>query len=843
MIISSLEIVNIRSYTKEKINFKEGITFLSGDIGSGKSSLLQAIEFTLFGFKRGDLEGFHILRKGEDKGEVTITLLSKQKEIKITRKLKKTKQGIVQENGFISINSNKEELSPTDLTARIFELLNLPKEFLTKDRNLLYRFSTYTPQEQLKEILYAEHEKRLEIIRKLFQVDKYKQLQGASDLYLKGLRDRKLLLQGKLESTSNIKEEVEELEKELKHFEKEIEQYKEKHMPIKEKISEYKEKKTLIDQKIGEFRVKQLDYEKKYSLLQEYKLQKKILEEEIKTLDEKAIVKEKEILEREVNNQNTQVQLSEKELFEIHKTTLEIQEKLLLCRKKKEEYTKVVLLLEVKKKEEKNFQDLLKKNQSIIIKCRIKDLDVLLNKLRIKISKITKKEEEYNKRTEELKELELKRRSLEDQLKHKEEHLQNSYGMHSCDVCLQDVSIAQKEHIKELLKKQINQIQEELELLLNKGKIVSQTLEVLELEVKEKNSYLVQIETLEEKKQLQQLELDKELQNQEEYKQRYTELQKSIKEVEKNANSSMEKDEKELEQKVKELENSNNQKKENLKNLQLKNQSSIHKIDILKRKLFEKDSREEKIVKLSRSLEKEELLKKSLDKLNVGLISYAEKEDKIKKHLENLTQKDQEISLNIREISTLQISKKELLNSLFKKLEKFDSQKKELQNIEKEYSFLEKKVIPGSSTIEKTLFTKFWVEFNEHFIAIFKELIEDQEFDVYLRDDFSIVVEQNGYEIDISNLSGGEKSSLAVAYRLALKKIIESNLGTQNILDILILDEPTDGFSEQQVSRLGYLLKDSGVTQILLVSHDEKIENIADNILHVEKRNHESRVI
>ena len=275
MIISSLEIVNIRSYTKEKINFKEGITFLSGDIGSGKSSLLQAIEFTLFGFKRGDLEGFHILRKGEDKGEVTITLLSKQKEIKITRKLKKTKQGIVQENGFISINSNKEELSPTDLTARIFELLNLPKEFLTKDRNLLYRFSTYTPQEQLKEILYAEHEKRLEIIRKLFQVDKYKQLQGASDLYLKGLRDRKLLLQGKLESTSNIKEEVEELEKELKHFEKEIEQYKEKHMPIKEKISEYKEKKTLIDQKIGEFRVKQLDYEKKYSLLQEYKLQKK----------------------------------------------------------------------------------------------------------------------------------------------------------------------------------------------------------------------------------------------------------------------------------------------------------------------------------------------------------------------------------------------------------------------------------------------------------------------------------------------------------------------------------------------------------------------------------------
>ena len=61
MIISSLNIVNIRSYTNEKITFKEGITFLSGDIGSGKSSILQAIEFSLFGFKRGDLEGFHLL--------------------------------------------------------------------------------------------------------------------------------------------------------------------------------------------------------------------------------------------------------------------------------------------------------------------------------------------------------------------------------------------------------------------------------------------------------------------------------------------------------------------------------------------------------------------------------------------------------------------------------------------------------------------------------------------------------------------------------------------------------------------------------------------------------------
>ena len=49
MILESIELKNIRSYDDQKIEFPKGITLFEGDIGSGKSSILMAVEFALFG--------------------------------------------------------------------------------------------------------------------------------------------------------------------------------------------------------------------------------------------------------------------------------------------------------------------------------------------------------------------------------------------------------------------------------------------------------------------------------------------------------------------------------------------------------------------------------------------------------------------------------------------------------------------------------------------------------------------------------------------------------------------------------------------------------------------------
>ena len=50
-----------------------------------------------------------------------------------------------------------------------------PKEF-SKKQNLLYKFTVYTPQEEMKQIILQDSNSRLNTLRHVFGVDKYKKV-------------------------------------------------------------------------------------------------------------------------------------------------------------------------------------------------------------------------------------------------------------------------------------------------------------------------------------------------------------------------------------------------------------------------------------------------------------------------------------------------------------------------------------------------------------------------------------------------------------------------------------------------------------------------------------------
>ena len=188
MILKKISLNNIRSYEAQEIEFKEGSILLSGDIGSGKTSILLAIEFALFGLQPGQ-RGSALLRNGAKEGGVSIEFEIGGKEIFIERTLKKGKT-IAQDYAAITIDGEKQEISVTELKNKILDILNYPKEF-SKKQNLLYKFTVYTPQEEMKEIILQDSETRINTLRHIFEIDKYKRIiENASILSLK-LREEK----------------------------------------------------------------------------------------------------------------------------------------------------------------------------------------------------------------------------------------------------------------------------------------------------------------------------------------------------------------------------------------------------------------------------------------------------------------------------------------------------------------------------------------------------------------------------------------------------------------------------------------------------------------------------
>jgi len=53
--------------------------------------------------------------------------------------------------------------------------------------------------------------------------------------------------------------------------------------------------------------------------------------------------------------------------------------------------------------------------------------------------------------------------------------------------------------------------------------------------------------------------------------------------------------------------------------------------------------------------------------------------------------------------------------------------------------------------------------------------------------------------------------------------------------DVVILDEPTDGFAIEQIEKMRDIFEQLKAEQMILVSHEEKIEGFVDHVIRVHK--------
>jgi len=106
------------------------------------------------------------------------------------------------------------------------------------------------------------------------------------------------------------------------------------------------------------------------------------------------------------------------------------------------------------------------------------------------------------------------------------------------------------------------------------------------------------------------------------------------------------------------------------------------------------------------------------------------------------------------------------------------------------------------------------------------------------------VKSEAGVDREVANLSGGERTLLAFAYRLGLGQLIMQSR-TGHGLSMLVLDEPTEnlGSEDGSIEHLAEAISQfKAIEQIIAVTHSDAFAGKADHVVNVEKEAGASKI-
>lgn len=855
MILKKITLTNIRSYKEPtSIEFTKGSSLFEGDIGSGKSTILYGIEFALFGL--GDIEGEYLLRKGEKQGSVILEFDVNARSYTAYRTLVKRGQGASQGAGYIIEDGEETEYSVTEMKARILQILNFNERVQAKTSSLVYRYAVFTPQEMMKEVIQQKPKERLDTLRRAFGIEEYSTATKNSELLSKELRSQIKQIHA---STIEFPKKVDELEEESIRIEKEK-------TSLETERKEERELATKVEAKKAKIAELQPVYERFVVLGQTINQLKDQLDE--KRGDKVEAEQKKDELDEELQGIE-KAEESLKELKPRYSKFAKAKERLTKLEPIIEEYRKLASNIEKidgkisKEKEHLNDKiktvteeldadeaDLERRKQAIqdikAVKARVEDLTEAVKKakpLAAKIEGLTGKIDSIKTRIEAENEKLAEIQSMLANIK------EIGIGA-SCPLCKQELT---KQHLANIsadyqptidkLKQKIGNLKEEKELFGEDLMAAKKDEEVLEGEQKELNKLTSKFATMQEKEGAiasDSKKIDAKKQKLQELKQSLEHEQYALHER------------KQLEEFSSQLEKIVGAKEEYDK---LKEEVAFlekTKIESLHSQLESKVSRKEivlkQIEKASQKLvELDGKMRRIDDEQRSALREYNEKKD-VKTKLDALnaerealegTQGKKLQAIAARKEALTQLERR--VSDLMQVVTTMENQLRRKQAFQQILIWLNEYFVPCLRDVEQYVMASYNEEFDRLFQKWFTSLLESGDIAVSVDDAFTPMIRHNGLELDVNSLSGGEKTSVALAYRLALNMMVKKACNALNS-NLLILDEPTDGFSHEQLNRLRDVLEDLNCEQVVLVSHEKQLESFVDRVYKITKDNNISKV-
>lgn len=882
MKINRIRLSQFRCFDDETIRFGDGVIAIHGLNGSGKSSMLEGIFFTLYGSKAlpSELTLDDIIMNGAENSTVEMWFSHQGEEYHIERRIRRTESNTTNNKSVLSDSSGKTLADGAkDVRNKVYKMLRMDADSFVN--------CAYVRQQEVTKLINASPSERQDLIDELLQLGELERFrerasktrigvgrvedtqEGAVDQLKDQIEEKEEEnLQQKLASITDeidtIDKELDELKEKEEHLkskgdeaqqiidnaeeqQQEIEQLDDKINELKTKISDAKEERINIKQEIDESQKTQEQLTPKMNeSVQDSPLSATSvteLQQEGNTVDIDPVEKEIKTTKNNIDSKRSEVQTEKLKVNDLEGEIRSLQNEInTLDERIEDKQDRVNSLQQQIQKKEKSIDQYNKQIKHA--KESIKEIKEEFTPHPIQFGDA---ETYYSETQDQINELNEEKQDVVTTLNTAKKHVEKAEELideGKCPECGQDLGDSphvndideEKERVQENqtkldeLNKQICSLEEQLqtadELIEYENEVTSlkEDIEMLDSDIsttiEEKESLLDSLDSVNDSIS----SLEEQMETNED---KSSQKRSKIQEVNEEMST--------LEQELDELEN----------NIQLLQQieKGVRKLNEAINTVNRKQNRLQEINSMI------DEWNDALDDANDNKQSLKDEYDpqRIKHAKKNRDEVYQKLRTVRDSIDDLDGKKGDLqgergaINNSIQELEKL---KKQLDKTEDDLERLNS--LYGEMESLQGMYASLRKELREKNVSHLQRILNDIFSMLYQNDAYSRIELSNSYELTVyekggeklrpQQLSGGEKVLFNLSLRCAIYKLLAEGIEGSSTMPPLILDEPTAQLDTQHVDKIAgvvELMRDLGIPQVFVVSHNDTVVDSSDEQIEV----------
>jgi exonuclease SbcC len=801
----SLSLQNLRSYSDGTVEFGDGVNLFEGDVGSGKSTILLAIEFALFGL--AEVASRSLLRHGEKEGGVELVFQVKDRTVKATRRLRRTATGATVKGCVIDVDGKTTKLSSNEMRQRVLEILEYGERRNPRARLDIFTYGTYTPQEDMRTVLATDakmHTQRKDTLRRALDLEEYSQAaQNLDAIRLQIDRDANVL-EGMTMGIDQVRVEMERAVVELENERTKAEKARtDLEASIGRTIETAKGLKGL---RKGEDRYQEAFARSKEADARLAAAQGDLKEVAAKIEALRGAAKELDEVRKKLGEHSNAL----KELDDLEEMQGAVEKLRTDLRAATADLERARVELEGAGKALHKVEELAAKLEGL------EDPAEPIRKARDALEDLTR---ERTRLDHEVERLELEIRGIDAEV----EELTSLEGVATCPKCQQPLT---EEHLADLLednRKRRRDLSSRIREAASRSNRLSEDIDAKGVEIEGMDAVVE-----DRRRKHQDLERAREEASRiEDLARRVDEhpavpIERELKAMEANLDIERLRELQQLSGAVRELKGSEKRLADSIEEVHSQEQRHA-----TAQTAFDAATKE-----AARALKD---LGKASEEWDPEALAQARTA-----HDEALS-KEGSLRTTVTHLEDLVKRLEGDVSGLAEKVEGLEGLQERRALHVHVSAWLSDRVVPSVRAMERSVMALMADEMDRSASRWFGQLVEDPDLVLSIDEDFVPLVTHQDYEMDLDALSGGERTAAAFSYRLALNGLVRRN-AIPDQRNLLILDEPTDGFSREQLARMGAVFEELDADQVVIVSHDRELRAFADRVYLVKKTGGSSSV-